>query len=251
MTDPLNHTMTCEEFQAILPDYLQGNTLGAAARVAAGAHLRDCVDCAALVTDLRVIIRDAGELPVLTPSRDLWSGIESRIESPVVSLTARITGEHVVPDFDTAVPMSRATIWDARRLAIAASLLVAVSAGATYWAVGRSVAVPTNVAATERVTATARGNSMIPIANRPTAEQTFDREIAELHNIVRDRRADLDSTTIAVIEKNLIVIDNAIAESKAALAKNPASAFLADRLNHAYDSKLQVLRDVAKMSARS
>ncbi len=251
MTDPMNYTMSCEEFQAILPDYLDGNTLGAAARVAAGSHLRHCADCAALVTDLRAIVRDAGELPVLTPSRDLWSGIESRIESPVVSLTTRITGEHFVPDLNTAMPISHGTTWGARRLAIAASLLVAVTAGATYWAVGRSVATPATVAATERVVTTARGNRVLTVANRPTAEQTFDREIAELHNIVRDRRADLDSTTIAVIEKNLTVIDKAIAESKAALARNPASVFLADRLNHAYDSKLQVLRGVAKMAARS
>jgi len=243
--------MTCEEFQAILPDYLDVNTLGAAARVAAGAHLRDCANCAALVTDLRMIVRDAGELPMLTPSRDLWSGIESRIESPVVSLTSRITGEHAVADSASPVPVPLATVWSARRLAIAASLLVAVTAGATYWAVARFDSTPATGAATERITGVARGTPIIAAANRPTAEQTFDREIAVLHNIVRDRRADLDSTTIAVIEKNLLVIDQAIAESKAALARNPASAFLADRLNHAYDSKLQVLRDVAKIPARS
>ena len=251
MTDPMNESMTCEEFQALLPDYLDGTTLDAAARVAASAHLRDCVNCAALVTDLRMIIRDAGELPALAPSRDLWSGIESRIESPVVSLTERITGEHATADLDALAPVPRATVWSVRRLAVAASLLVAVTAGATYWAVARFDSTPATGAATERVTGVARGTPIIAAANRPTAEQTFDREIAVLHNIVRDRRADLDSTTIAVIEKNLIVIDNAIAESKAALARNPASAFLADRLNRAYDSKLQVLRDVAKIPARS
>lgn len=251
MTDPMNHTMTCEEFQAILPDYLDGSTLDAAARVAAGAHLRDCANCAALVTDLRMIVRDAGDLPVLAPSRDLWSGIESRIESPVVSLTARITGEHPAADLASPAPALHATAWSARRIAVAASLLVAVTAGATYLAVARFDSTLATGAATERVTGAARSTAVIAAANRPTAEQTFDREIAVLNNIVRDRRADLDSTTIAVIEKNLIVIDNAIAECKAALARNPASAFLADRLNHAYDSKLQVLRDVAKIPARS
>ena len=251
MTHPMNEAMTCEEFQAILPDYLEGNALGAAARVVAGAHRRDCADCAALVTDLQIIVRNAGELPVRTPSRDLWSGIENRIESPVVSLTARITSEHATADLDTATPMPQATIWSARRVAVAASLLVAVTAGTTYWAVARTLATPATVATTERATGSTRSTPVIAAANRPTAEQTFDREIAVLHNIVRDRRADLDSTTIVVIEKNLHLIDQAIAECKVALARNPASAFLADRLNHAYDSKLQVLRDVAKMPARS
>ena len=251
MTHPMNEAMTCEEFQVILPDYLDGTTLGAAARVAAGAHLRDCADCAALVTDLRMIVRDAGELPMLTPSRDLWSGIESRIESPVVSLTSRITGEHAAADLTSPILVPRATVWSARRVAVAASLLVAVTAGTTYWAVARTLATPATVATTERATGATRSTPVIAAANRPTAEQTFDREIAVLHNIVRDRRADLDSITLGVIEKNLMVIDKAIAESKAALARNPASAFLADRLNRAYDSKLQVLRDVAKIPARS
>ena len=61
-----------------------------------------------------------------------------------------------------------------------------------------------------------------------TAEQTFDREIGALRKIIDERRKDLDPVTIAVLKKNLKLIDAAIAESKAALAKDPASAFLMD-----------------------
>jgi hypothetical protein len=56
---------------------------------------------------------------------------------------------------------------------------------------------------------------------------------------------------VTILARNLKLIDDAIAESKAALARDPASAFLTDRLNRAYDSKLQVLRSVATMPARS
>ena len=52
------------------------------------AHVASCVRCTALVRDLERIRAGAGELPELTPSRDLWSGIADRIETPVVPLAS-------------------------------------------------------------------------------------------------------------------------------------------------------------------
>ena len=66
-----------------------------------------------------------------------------------------------------------------------------------------------------------------------------------------ERRRDLDPVTIAVVQKNLRLIDRAIAESKAALANDPASVFLNDRLTHAYETKLQVMRALATRPLRS
>ena len=52
-------------------------------------------------------------------------------------------------------------------------------------------------------------------------------EIAKLRAIVKQRRAQLDPKTVAVLEQSIAVIDSAIAQSRAALAKDPASGFLA------------------------
>ena len=56
---------------------------------------------------------------------------------------------------------------------------------------------------------------------------------------------------MGIVEKNLRLIDQAIAESKTALATDPANAFLSDRLTHAYDTKLQLLREIATRAPRS
>src|SRR6185436_18330545 len=45
-----------------------------------------CADCGPLLADLRKLTSDAAALPELAPSRDLWSGIAARIETPVVEL---------------------------------------------------------------------------------------------------------------------------------------------------------------------
>lgn len=54
-----------------------------------------------------------------------------------------------------------------------------------------------------------------------------------------------------VIEHNLAIIDAAIAQSRAALAKDPASGFLNDQLNSALDQKVELLRTVALLPAHT
>jgi len=141
-----------------------------------------------------------------------------------------------------------------RQMALAASLLVAVTAGLTYQ-LTKQAAVEATVAGLSEGSAVAPATTPAPVVlqqvARQTAEETFDREIASLRKVVNDRRAELDSGTVAVLERNLKLIDQAIAESKAALAKDPASAFLEDRLTRAYDTKLQLLRGVATIPQRS
>ena len=87
--------------------------------------------------------------------------------------------------------------------------------------------------------------------NNHGTEQTFEVEIARLRTIVQRRRAQLDPVTISVIERNLKVIDDAIAQCKAALAKDPASRFLIESLNHALENKVELLRTAAMLPTRT
>jgi anti-sigma factor RsiW len=86
---------------------------------------------------------------------------------------------------------------------------------------------------------------------RTEVEPVYDREIVKLRAIVRDRRAQLDPKTVAVLEQSIAVIDSAIAQSRAALAKDPASGFLATQLNHSLEKKVELLRTAALLPART
>ena len=79
----------------------------------------------------------------------------------------------------------------------------------------------------------------------------YDREIDKLRQIVKARRTQLDPKTITVLEQSIAVIDSAIAQSRAALAKDPASAFLATQLNHSLEKKVELLRTAALLPART
>lgn len=273
-----NSNMTCEAFDAALPDYLEG-TLDESMHARVEMHLRECVRCAGLVRDLENIRTEAAALPDLVPSKDLWAGIEARIAAPVIPLASRPERQkRYVP------------AW----MGIAAAALVVSTAGITYTLTSRSFsgrqtqpnaivtstsggtqapldtglpaqsanAVATAPSPDESGSVAGRGVSSraqrtaIPasLASQPQSgsspsEAVYGKEIEMLQRIVSQRKTQLDSSTVAIIEKNLQIIDAAIAQSRAALARDPASMLLSGQLTHALDKKVELLRTAAMLPA--
>jgi hypothetical protein len=80
--------------------------------------------------------------------------------------------------------------------------------------------------------------------------QTYDKEIAALRAALK-QRADLDSSTVAVLEKNLRLIDDAIAQSRDALRRDPHSRVVGDELTRALGLKVELLRTAVLLPSRS
>ena len=263
-------TMTCDAVDARLEDYLEG-TLDAAGREAVERHAAACARCGELVADLNGITAAAAALPTLRPSRDLWDGIAARIDAPVIEIGTR----------HSALGARRRPLW----LGAAAAVLVVVSAGVSHLLTRRAMQEPeatsqvaaatpatpapaapettvTRQAAAERRTArradasrSRSSTSPVPpppslqLTARSAADVVYDREIASLRRMVRERSAELDPATVRVLEQSLGVIDGAIAQSRAALARDPGSAFLNQQLTSALDKKLELLRTAAALPA--
>jgi Putative zinc-finger len=278
--------ISCEEFAASVADFLERD-LDEASRAAVETHALDCDACGALLSDLRRLSVDAANLPELSPSRDLWEGIAARIDAPVIPIGTR--GESRAR-FGGRVARDRSVLRAAAiaaSLLVAAGLGAAVmfqfmrdrdtnrfvTTGPTAQhnvAVGtpgssRTVAPDTSAAPSVlRAVATTDssadssltkgdGSGVMAVSNpsNRSAEQTFDAEITRLRAIVQRRRSQFDPVTISVIERNLKVIDDAIAQCRAALAKDPASRFLIESLNHALENKVELLRTAAMLPART
>ena len=79
----------------------------------------------------------------------------------------------------------------------------------------------------------------------------YDREIARLRLLVDARRNQMDPVTVAIIEKNLQVIDTAITECKKAIARDPSSRFLIESLNQSLQTKVELMRTVALLPSRT
>ncbi|MBW7934756.1 MAG: zf-HC2 domain-containing protein [Gemmatimonadaceae bacterium] len=224
--------ITCDEAVVLASDRLDG-ALSDTQQAQLDSHLAGCAECRAVAADLEKLHADAAALPTLTPSHDLWGGIEARIQAPVVSLE------------NHRRPLAR---WSVRQVAAAAAVLMAVTAGGTWVVASRSTTTPSSATVASNPRA-ARPELVAVAAEKGVA--TYEGAISSLRNIIETRRSDLDSATVAVLEKNLKLIDKAIAESKAALAADPASAFLADQLSRAYDTKLELLRSAALLPSRT
>lgn len=206
------------------------------------AHRETCAECTATWAELEAISTEARSLPTLTPSRDLWAGIEARLDA-------------TSPAAGSPVRRRAGQRWFARpalRFAAAAGLLMTVTAGVTWRiATGEregadTVAVGATDSAAAAAAALAGDPILVPVANTE-AFTAMDLEIRALQTLLDERRAQLEPQTIEVLERSMTLIDQAIAESRAALAKDPASQFLAAQLARSYSTKLTLLRSTATM----
>lgn len=264
--------MNCAECDELFLDWFEGD-LDAAKRTEVDAHVGSCARCQGLVRDIQGIREVAAAMPDLAPSRDLWSGIEERIQPPVIAIgTARRTA---------AIPRYM--------LGAAAVALVAVSSGITYVATTRTTPAATELAVSapeirvagatveapvpDAVAAAAPGvespsassaptsspQHVSPPARRPAtslasrqsapqlsaAEHALSSEISELQDLLQSRRGELEPETVRVVEENLAIIDAAVSQARAAVARDPASGFLNERLESVLQKKVQLLRTVA------
>ncbi|MBA3919946.1 MAG: hypothetical protein C0516_15385 [Gemmatimonas sp.] len=290
----------CARFDATLGAWLEGDT-DAATTAWMAAHRASCPMCSAVVTDLEQLVADAAALPSgMTLSRDVWPEIEARLEAQVIPISRGQSGSAQVAPAAQLAPTQRASAqlasaqlasapsvsspraFSRRALAIAATLLVAVSSGVT-WQLTRparplvdqsdvairpdaqpSTQVPSTVlppdANSNRDTPDSAASATAPSRRAvgstsnvrlvaddalPDLDATYEREIGALRQIVDERFAELDTATVRELRRNLDIIDKAIGDSKAALARDPRSPLLSGQLDRALEAKLQLLRRVA------
>jgi hypothetical protein len=236
-----------------------------------------------VIRDIENIRKEAAALPDLAPSRDLWQGIEARIAAAVIPLAARPERQRrsaptwmgiaaaalVVSTAGITYMLTARSIRSGQPASVArATLPGAALPSNTTPDSGAPQSAPTPAeesgASTERGGSALRpsqsdgqvrsSNPSASLANRVVADQAssdavYGKEIDMLQKIVSQRKTQLDSATIAIIEKNLQIIDAAIEQSRAALARDPASQLLGQQLTHALDKKVELLRTAAMLPA--
>jgi hypothetical protein len=263
---------------------------GAGSRAEVEAHAARCAECAALLADLRAISAEAAALPPLEPSRDLWEGIAARIEAPVVSIAPRAGLPRAARRTRRLAPVAAAAalvLVTAGVTYVATKASLREPSIASAPAQPRETAAPDAADdPTSRLADAVVGQARVvgqdsldaiqrvdpPFRPRPsgperqaagllvsrradaaasTVDSLYGQEIARLRAIISERSAALDSSTVRVIEQNLGIIDSAIVRSRAALRRDPASGFLNQQLTSALEKKVELLRTVATLPART
>jgi len=198
--------MTGPHMELTLNEYVDG-TLAARDRASVEVHLAECAACRTAVAELRALVAGAAALPNrIEPGRDLWATIDARIVQRATYNVQR-------------------AFW---RGALAAAAVLVIALG-VYRLLQPSTAHDS------------------PAGQGWAAVQAdFDRASDELELTLATERERLRPETVALLERNLAVIDAAIAESRAALARDPANGELRRFFAAASRQKVELLRWVTR-----
>jgi hypothetical protein len=219
--------MTCATLDERLDGWVDG-TLPEAERLEVEAHLRSCPDCRERERRLREVLAHAAALPrSVSPPRDLWPGIEDRLRrerawswtlfrpGPALALAAAVS----------ALAVAGTLLWD--RVPSAVHTVVIPGGGSEAGVHPASVELDPGLVAVER---------------------DYQEASNALLAALQKRKDALAPETLASVDRNLAVIDEALAEIHRALEKDPASPELGRMLVWTHQKKVDVLRRAVKLS---
>jgi len=210
----------------LLSEYLD-DELTAAERVRIEHHLSICAECRGTLDELRRVLARAQALEDRPIGTELWPGIAALIGATPLKAQRRFT-------------------FSMPQLIAAGFALVLASAGSTGWFTYRAfrTAAQSPVAlASERTPAPTQ--RVLPAR---AADAEYDAAVADLQRVLKNQGGRLDSTTQRILERNLTLIDRAIAEAERALASDPSSAYLSGHLTETRLRKLDLLRRAATLA---
>ena len=204
--------MTCLELFDHMDRYHAG-TLSRSDAEAVEQHLLGCTECAADFRFQRSLKGKAAALPnAIAPEHELWPGIRDRIRG--TDSRARI-GRPGWPRMP----------W----LIAAAIVLMALSSGIT-------------------ALLTRSGNPQPSYGSRDfhSTEAGYRQAAEELARTLQAHRKELGEPALRVIEQNLRIIDQAIAETQAALESDPRNQQVTELLWASYEKKIDLLQRAAQ-----
>ena len=267
-----------------LSDYLDDD-LDAAERASIETHLASCDDCARTLEALREVAARTRTLGNPAPAEDLWPAIRARIAAdrpavlrvpaPFWPRSLRLTVPQAMAAGFTLMLLSGGSVWwvlrgnpqgagltqpGARSAAPASSSLATsnpsggapVSSGVADRTGGTRPAFDAGPAGTRPGSAPTPGIDRSPdaaIAAVGGYDANYDQAVAELERTLSLHRAELDTSTVRVVEQNLAIIDRAILQARRALEADPASPYLHQHLALQMKLKLELLRRTTALAA--
>jgi hypothetical protein len=210
------------------------------------AHLGTCADCRAVLADLREIVAAAPLYEGTPPGADLWPALAARLEAE--KMVALPTGRRESHATETRSPRRGLHRFSLPELIAASILTAALGAGGTWFALRSPASDPTVAAVTASVDST-RPLEPGRAVTVSLADADYDAAVAELEQILMEGRSRLDTATVRVIDESLVRIDDAIADARNAIQRDPANAYLTRQITANMRRKLNLLRTAARAIA--
>jgi hypothetical protein len=227
-------TMQCARYRESIHELVDG-TIGPIRRAELEQHFDTCGECRAFAGDLQIIHDTAASLDNLAPPDGVWLQVAGRLrqEGRVAALPA--------------ATRRRSAHRSGVLLAIAAALVLAVGTSLLLLVRDDAPASQGTVAGTTAGNAGDQDAVQGIAEEIQLAEQHYQNAITRLEQVAKldatTGETTIDPQTAATLQKSLGVIDQAIAESRAALRTEPQSAPARDSLFDALRRKVVLLQD--------
>ncbi|UCG88361.1 MAG: zf-HC2 domain-containing protein [Gemmatimonadota bacterium] len=221
--------MMSDKWTPQLSAYLDGE-LGVAERAELERHLESCDECRADLQQLRGVVDWAAGYEGRAPANDVWPQISAAIGDTPSGVVQLATRRRAASRLIFSVPQS-----------LAAAVALAV-VGAGGWWLARATAPENPMASVIDISARDAGATVTATV---AVAQKYGPAISDLERVLLEEEGILDSTTVRILRQQLAIIDRALTEAQEALARDPASDFLADHYTGMMKKKLSVLRAAA------
>ena len=218
--------MVCKNCQELISDYIDGS-LELGEEVQIERHLADCEPCRAVRDDLLQIVHFSHQLPLHAPSGALWARIQGEVaqqEGHWFRSLPWLTW-FKTRHFDLSLPQMAAT---------AAAIVIAVSTIVLFTRQDRPAQLngTTDAAAAGTLEVTPLSSSDF---------QQIEKQISQLSESVEQRKVEWDPELRSAFERNLLYVDQCLAECRHQLSDNPADYVSQELMLNAYREKVRLL----------
>ena len=221
--------MTCTRSRSDIQELVDG-TLGTIRSSELRLHLDSCAECRALYEDLQRIRDLAGTMPAMQPPGHIWMQVAGRLRQE-----GRV---HDRPA--TESPRHPQYVW----LAIAATLVLAVGTALVMLMPHGQVAPPA-----QTVESNASGNDTVQsgVEDLRKAEQLLQSGVAKLKEGLGSEKQALPPAVADTLDRNLQILDQAIAENSTALQQDPQNVAARTGLFDLLQRKISLLQDTISL----
>lgn len=222
--------MICDDYREAIQELVDG-TLDGSRRTNLETHLAGCAACRTLVADLREIRRAAGTLEPLAPPASVWLRLVDRLGAPQATLPrAAVAGRS----------------WNWQYLAAAAVLVVVTGASLVLLLRGG----PPSSGLSSPGPASAEAGNASPSevvqsveTELQAAERHYEAALVNLERMAEGGDPRVDGQVVKTLRQNVALVDQAIADSRAALESEPQSLPARESLFEALRRKVGLLQD--------
>ena len=222
----------CERFDAVLADYLEGET-----RPEVASHARECASCAALLEDIGAI-RSAAAEPVLeVPPARLWANLrlalaeEGLIREPRASWARRLFAYNL---------LLRPT-----PVAVLASLVLLAG---VLWRAPQVLQVFSRSRVSSGSGTASRRVGTLPVAW--SADDQLTRTVRDMELRYRAHAASLEPGMQVTFQEGLRSLNEEIRDCQNSILRQPSDTLAERYLSNAYQQKAEVLESALEFAGR-